>query len=546
MKPDEYPKPFSEQSAGHEPLHADTSSLQQVPATSSPADHLNPAAGSERGTPAGHPDLTDQPGTFTQSLMVQTPAARRKMLFALMVPLFMALVAVSVVNVGMTPIGHSLHAETSQLQWVVSGYALAFAVFLVSAGRLGDATGRRRVFVSGVALFTIGSLASGLAPTADFLIAARLLQGLGSGLLNPQTTGIIQQQFSGQARAKAYGMFGTTVAVATMVGPLFGGILIRSFGESLGWRMMFLVNVPIGIIGIVLAILWLPNDRRTAATRPGQVKTKTDLDPAGSLLMAVAIFAIMWPFVERSAGAINWIALPIGLALFWGFIVWENRYKGRGREPMLDTSLFKEEAFRNGILIVGLYFLGGTSVWLIVAVYMQTHLGQSALTAAMIGLPASILSGILAPVAGRYVLRAGRRLIMGGIALMLVALAGTVVVMWNIESGALPVWTAAIPLSLVGAAGGMTISPNQTLTMKSVSPRISGVAGGVMSLGQRIGTAVGTALIPGIMFSFADAGRGWTLGFAASFGAIFVLMIFGLVFTIKDRRREVREQQAAG
>lgn len=539
MKPEDFPRPVSEHSAGHEPLHTDTRSLQHVESTAGPTLTEAPAqaAPSSQQTP-------EEPGTFTRSIMVQDPKRQRKMILALMVPLFMALVAVSVVNVAMTPISRSLNADTSQVQWVVSGYALAFAVFLVSAGRLGDATGRRRVFITGIVLFTLGSLGSGLAPSADFLIAARLLQGFGSGLLNPQTTGIIQQQFSGQARAKAYGMFGTTVAIATMVGPLLGGVLIRTFGEAVGWRMMFLINVPIGIIAIIFARLWLPNDRRTAENTPHGVRSKTDLDPVGSLLMTVAIFAIMWPFVERSAGAINWVALPIGLLLLWGFIIWENRYKSRGREPMLNMSLFSEEAFRNGILIVGLYFLGSTSVWLIVPVYMQSHLGETALVAALISLPASLLSGILAPIAGRYVLRAGRRIIMGGIALMMVGLATSVVVMWNVESGALPVWAAAVSLSLVGAAGGLTISPNQTLTMKSVSPRISGVAGGVMSLGQRIGTAVGTALIPGIMFSLTDAGKGWNIAFAASFAAIFVLMVFGLIFTIKDRRRELREQAA--
>lgn len=467
-----------------------------------------------------------------------------KVLLALMVPLFMALVAVSVVNVAMTPMARSLSASSSQIQWVVSGYALAFAVFLVSAGRLGDATGRRRVFVTGVLLFILGSLGSGLAPNVESLIVARLIQGFGAGLFNPQTTGIIQELFTGQARAKAYAMFGTTVAIATMVGPLLGGILIRMFGDSTGWRMMFLINVPIGILGIIFALMWLPDDRLISLEGVEEKRARIDLDPVGSVLMTLAILALMWPFVQRGAGLATWAFLPLGAILAWVFVRWENSYKAAKKQPMLNMELFTEEAFRNGILTVGIYFLGGTSVWLIVAVYMQTHLGQSALYAALIGLPTSIISAIVAPIAGHYVLRAGRRMVIAGIITMIASMLGSIGVVWLIENGNAQPWTLAVPLVLVGVAGGLVISPNQTLTMKSVPPRVSGVAGGLMSLGQRLGTAVGTALIPGIMFGLTDAGYHWNTAFTASFMAIVVLMFAGLYFAVKDRKREVREQLA--
>ncbi|WP_346843322.1 MFS transporter [uncultured Rothia sp.] len=471
----------------------------------------------------------------------QPAISSKKLLSALLIPLFMALLAVSVVNVALTPIGNSLGASSSQTQWVVSGYALAFGVPLVAAGRFGDATGRRRMFILGITTFTVGSLISGLAPNVEVLIAARVLQGLGSGFLNPQTTGIIQSNFSGQARARAYGMFGTVVALAVIVGPVMGGFLIQLFGESLGWRMMFLVNVPIGLLGIFFGLKWLPNDRHKAEINPA--RKHMDLDPVGMITLAVATLAVLFPFVQRSQNLLIWALLPAGILLLVFFVVWESRYKKAGRPPMVDMDLIKEPAFRNGILIVTLYFLGNTSVWLIVPVYLQSHMHQSALVAASIGIPSSILSAFAAPWAGKRVLGAGRRMVMAGFICSMLSIAGAMAMIGPVESGAVPVWALAIPLLLLGAGGGLVISPNQTLTLKSVPTNISGVAGGILSLGQRMGTAIGTALIPSIMYGMVAAGYHWNIGFAAAFGGILVLLAVGLSVTFLDRRREVAENQ---
>lgn len=467
-----------------------------------------------------------------------TTSSPRKLMAALLTPLFMALMAISVVNVALTPIGNSLNAGSSQTQWVVSGYALAFGVPLVAAGRIGDATGRRRIFMIGVSFFTLGSLLSAIAPTIEILIAARVLQGLGAGFFNPQTTGIIQANFTGQARARAYGMFGTVVALAVIVGPVLGGFLIQIFGDSLGWRMMFLVNVPIGLAGLLLARLWVPNDRPSA---PSAQRARLDLDPVGMTTLALAIFAVLFPFVERSGNPLVWAVLPIGLALIAIFIAWEKRYKKAGRPPMLDIDLVTKPAFRNGIMIVTLYFLGNTSVWLVIPIYVQNHLGQSALTAALITIPSSLLSAFAAPWAGRRVLAMGRRIVMLGFGLSLTSIVATMLTVTPVEQGLLPVWALAVPLILIGAGGGLVISPNQTLTLASVPPAISGVAGGVLSLGQRMGTAIGTAIIPSILYGLVESGAHWNVGLIASFGAIVLTLSLGLAFTVADRRRELRE-----
>ncbi|WP_245822416.1 MFS transporter [Brachybacterium avium] len=427
-----------------------------------------------------------------------TPAVRRKPLLAvLLAPLFMALIAVSVINVGLTAIAEGLEADTGELQWVISGYALAFGMLLVPAGRAGDATGRRRMFIIGVGVFTAGSLLSGFAPSADMLNLARILQGLGSGLLNPQTVALIQQHFRGHDRARAFALLATTAAVATAAGPVFGGLLIQILGPEWGWRWMFLMNAPIGVIAILGALKYIPDDRARGKGRP-------DLDPVGAVLLCLAILCIMLPFLERGVSVLVWLSFPVGLLILGVWWVWERRYKRRGRSPMVDTAIFANQAFRNGILIVAVYFLGATSVWIIVPLYLQMHLGHTAFEASLMGVPSSFAAAISSQALGKRVLTYGRRMVIVGFGVAFVGLAATAVMTGFVENGAVAFWWLAVPLTLMGLSQGMTISPNQTLTLNSVDPRFGGVAGGILQLGQRTGAAIGTAMIPGIIFSLTE------------------------------------------
>lgn len=460
------------------------------------------------------------------------PPIRRKALLAvLLMPLFMALIAVSVINVALPAIRESLGADSESLQWVLSGYALSFGLLLVPAGRLGDATGRRRILLVGIILFTAGSLLAGLAPDVLTLNLARLLQGVGSGLLNPQTIGLIQQHFRGQDRARAFAALGTTVAVATAVGPVIGGLLIQMLGPGPGWRWMFLVNVPIGILAVIGALRFVPDDRVRRAGR-------ADLDPAGTILLAIAILLIMLPFLERGGGALLWMTVPAGLLVLGGWWAWEARYKRLHRAPMVDPAIFANRAFRNGMAIVAIYFLGATSIWIVVPLYLQVHLGHSAFQASIIGLPSSICAAIASQMAGRYVLRFGRRLVIAGFIVAITGLIGTALLSLPVESGVVSFWLLALPLSLIGVSQGMTISPNQTLTLNSVDPRYGGVAGGILQLGQRMGAAVGTAMIPGILFGLTESGTSWSEAFIVAMTMIVVLAVAALGLSVIDRQRE--------
>ncbi|MDO5662844.1 MAG: MFS transporter [Brachybacterium sp.] len=474
--------------------------------------------------------MTDAPPPAPQQ---ERPVNRRRLLAVILAPLFMALVAVSVINVALPAIGESLEASSTGMQWVISGYALAFGVLLVPAGRAGDATGRRRMLLIGVGVFTLGSLLSGLAPNTGTLNASRILQGLGSGLLNPQAVGIIQQYFRGQDRARAFAFFGTTVAVATAVGPVLGGLLIELLGTEWGWRWMFLMNVPIGVVTIVLGLRWIPDDK-VRVRRP-------DLDPVGTVLLGLAILGVMLPFLERGATHLVWLTLPLGLVLLVGWAHWEDRYKARGRAPMVDLAIFSQKAFRNGILIIAVFFLGATSIWIIIPLYLQMHLGYTAFQTALIGLPSAIAAMISSQVSGRYVLTLGRRLVTWGFGISFAGLGVVALMAGFIESGAIPFWTLTLPLMLMGISQGMTIAPNQTLTLNAVDPRFGGVAGGILSLGQRLGAAIGTAVIPGILFSLTESGAPWTEAFTI---AIVVIMSMILLATFVSARDRVRERTA--
>lgn len=480
----------------------------------------------EPTTKEQQPDLADGGYSLRES---------RKMLVVLLLPLFMALVAISVINVALPAMRDSLDASSSSIQWVISGYALAFGVLLVPAGRAGDVLGRRRMLLFGVALFVLGSLGAGLAPNVLTLNISRAVQGFGSGFINPETIGLMQQYFRGKARAQAFALMGTTVAVATAIGPVIGGLLIQVLGNDTGWRWMFLMNVPLGIATILMGLRWLPDDR----VRVGK---RIDLDPVGTTLLALSVLALMLPFMERSIGAVIWVFIPVGLALLFAFVRWEIHYKHAGRPPMVDLKIFTSEPFRNGILVIAAYFMGATSIWILVPLYLQTHLHHSAFEASIVGLPSSVAAMFSSQIAGRYVLQLGRRMVIAGFAVAFVALAGVVAVAGPIESGTLPYWAFAFPLMLIGVSQGMTISPNQTLTLASVDPKFGGVAGGILSLGQRVGTAIGTALIPGILFALTEGGTSWPASFRTSMAVIMALTLVAMGFSVYDRKREKAEE----
>lgn len=470
------------------------------------------------------------------------PDPRRwRVLAVLIVALFMSLVGVSIVNVALPSIQSALDATQSQLQWVLSGYALTFGVGLVSAGRAGDIFGRGPLFIAGVALFTVSSVAAGLAPDALSLNVARAAQGIGSGLLSPQAVGMIQHYFRGAERGRAFGIFGSAVGVSVAIGPLLGGLLIEAAGPEQGWRWTFLINIPVGVIAILLAWLWIPRPlfNRHLPADPAVPRHSHDLDPVGAVLLGLAVLAVLLPFVEAESYPAVWLSLPLGLGIVVLWLWWERRYKERGNSPMVDLAIFRTPSFANGSLLITLYFMGITSVWVLVALYMQDGLGHTALESGFVGLPSSVLSAFAALWGGRNVARYGRRVVIGGMYSAILGLLLSMLVVWLRAAGYASEWWLLLTLSFVGIAQGSVISPNQTLTLADVPLRYAGSSGGIMQTGQRIGTSVGIAVITAVAFGVLSV-TSWAVAFSTGFAVIIVVVILALLIAYADLRQRRR------
>ena len=411
---------------------------------------------------------------------------------------FMALLDVSIVNVAIPSMRTGLHTTQSAIQWVVSGYALAFGLTLVAGGRLGDAYGRRRLMLIGLLAFVVTSAGVGLAPNVALVIAARLLQGASAGLLTPQNSGLIQQLFRGAERGKAFGLFGLTVSVSAASGPVLGGLIIALAGTDIGWRYLFLINVPIGILAAGLVMRLVPD--RTERTRDA-----ARLDVVGAALLGLAVLCLLYPVVRVESSAYGALPVLIGVPLFgWAFVRWERRLVASGRAPLLDVSLLgRLPGYANGMGVGALYFTGYTGTLLVLSIYLQEELALSALHTGLLMAPFALGSAISAPLTGRVVTRAGRIVTVVALTTTMAGIAVAAVLIPHQGNGTL--WLVCVPtLLFTGLGGGAVISPNMTLSLSEVPPRMGGAAGGALQTGQRIGTAIGAAIL---MTVYGFAGR---------------------------------------
>jgi EmrB/QacA subfamily drug resistance transporter len=406
---------------------------------------------------------------------------------------FMVLLDVSIVNVALPSIERDLAVSAMTAQWVISGYGLAVGLALVPAGRLGDSVGRRRMFLIALSAFVLSSALTGAAPTADLLIAARLIQGLAGGMLIPQNSGLIQELFQGAERGRAFGILGSTIGIATAAGPVIGGLILGIPGPD-AWRWVFYVNVPIGVIALLLAARLLP-----ATTRAGW--HGIDLDLLGSLLLGGGVLALLIPVVDAADGGLSrlWWLWVVGASLLALFSWWETRTAGRGRQPLLDPRLRNTPGYVAGSVIGLVYFIGFTGVWLVLALYLQDGLGYSPLRSGLSVTPFAIGVASSAVIAGRLVPRFGRWLTLCGLTAMVVGLLTTAMLLRH-TAAASAQWVMIGPLVVAGVGGGMVTSPNVTLTLENVPVRMAGAAGGALQTVQRIGAAIGTATLATIFY----------------------------------------------
>ncbi len=403
---------------------------------------------------------------------------------------FMSLLDVTIVNVALPTMRAGLETTTGTIQWVVSGYALAFGLTLVSGGRLGDAHGRRRLMLVGLTGFIVASALVGFAPNAETAIAARLAQGAAAGLLTPQSSGLIQQLFRGAERGRAFGMFGFTVALSSAAGPVLGGLIIALAGEEQGWRWLFWVNVPIGLVALVAIARLVPGQPPAEQRDPGR------LDLVGAALLGLAVLSVLYPVIRAESGArLPLLIMLAAPALVLAFVRWERRMRERGHAPLLDVGLLSRlPGYGIGLAIGTLYFSGFTGIFLVLSVHAQDALGLSALQTGVLLTPFALGAAATSPVAGRLVSTYQRGLTVTSLSVMMTGVLLAALLAPGRTGDAL--WWTLVPcLLLAGLGGGGVISPNFTLTLAEVPPRMGGAAGAALQTGQRIGSSLGAALL---------------------------------------------------
>jgi EmrB/QacA subfamily drug resistance transporter len=459
---------------------------------------VTPRQTPERGRPLRSlPDAPAAPARRATAGLASTATPNPKRWHALAVSqaaAFMSLLDVSIVNVALPSIERDLGASAGSVQWVVSGYALTFGLVLVAAGRLGDLFGRRRMFLIALSAFVVTSGLSGAAPNITLLIAARLLQGIAGGMLIPQNSGLIQDLFRGAERGRAFGILGATVGLSTACGPVIGGLILSAFPGPDGWRWVFYVNLPIGVLALLLAARLVPSTTR--GDRRG-----LQLDLAGALLLGASVLSLLLPVVMAETGGLGswWPLFGLAGLLLATFAWWEMHTARRGRQPLLDPRLAHTPGYPAGSVIGLAYYSGFTGIWLVLALFFQDGLGYSPLRSGLAVTPFALAMAVSAVIAGRLVPRIGRWLTVFGLTATIVGLAVVALVLGK-TTGQVTAWMVAGPLFLAGLGGGMVTSPNVTLTLQEVPVSMAGAAGGALQTAQRIGSAVGTAVLATVYY----------------------------------------------
>ncbi|WOF22876.1 MFS transporter [Microbacterium betulae] len=439
------------------------------------------------------------------------------------------------VNVALPSIEDALGASSTELQLVVAGYVLTFGLALVPAGRIGDQRSRRTLFIVGLTVFTLMSLACALAPTSEALLAARLAQGVGAGIQMPQALGLIQALFQGAERARAFGVFGVMVGITMAIGPTLGGLAIAIGGPEDGWRGIFWMNVPLALATLALAI-WLLPRTRTASTR------RLELDPVGLLLFGAAVLTLLWPFLFTTGSPdddpARWWLLVVFVVAATVFAAWERRYAASGRQPLIPPRLFRILSYRNGMILASAYFAANPAMLLLTTLYLQHGIGLAPVFAGMVSISFALLSAATAWIGGRLIDRIGRPLVVWGLVTVLAGV-GLLVLATLVTPAAATPWAMAAAMAVAGVGGGLVMTPNQTLTLAEIPVRQAGSAGSVGQLGQRIGGAVGTAVGLSFFYSsiYEETGSGESTDLAVyqhayAFGMLAVALFVALALAV--------------
>ena len=490
--------------------------------------------------------MTEQPAasatTSPRGALPSSEVPRRswEALIVLLAGMFIALLDTTIVNVALPTIRTSLDASESTLSWIISGYALAFGLALIPAGRVGDRIGHKWVFSTGIALFTLASAACGLAQSDTQLVIFRVIQGLAGGIFVPAVTAFIQLLFPGRVRGKAFAIMGAVIGVSSALGPIAGGLIIQAFGETSGWRLVFGVNLPIGVATLVAAALLLPKKQ------PADEVVRAGIDWVGLVLLTAGLVALLVPLIEgqdRGWPLWTYLTLVAGGLLIMAFAFWEVRHTKRGHSPLVPPHLFSHPSLhRRGDPGAGL--LRGLHQHLLHPFHPLAD--RSGPQCAGVGCgfhPVRHGSIIASARSNQLAQRLGRTVLVIGTALVTVGLVWLWLVLRYSDPAGLTHWDLLLPLFIAGLGNGAFIAPNAQFIIATVDRSEAGAASGVVSTMQRVGSAVGIAIIGSVLFGsltitgpdtvasgFTDAAAD-----AMAVSAAFSLAAMLLVFVLPNR-----------
>lgn len=405
----------------------------------------------------------------------------------------MILVDSTIVTVATPAIVESLHADVNSVVWVTSAYLLAYAVPILITGRLGDQFGQRRLYLAGLTIFTLASLWCGLTGTIEMLILARAVQGFGASMMTPQTMAIITRIFPADRRGRAMSLWGATAGVATLVGPILGGILV----DSLGWEWIFFINLPVGILGLVLAIRLVPH----LSTH------RHKLDWLGVVLSGTGLFCLVFGIQEGHqydwgtiSGPISvWGLIILGLLLITAFLIWQWRNQN---EPLLPLSLFKDRNFSLANIGISTMSLAITALGFPFMLYAQLVRGMSPTEASLLFAPMALASIVLANPVGKWTDRYHPRLLAGfGYAAVAVAFFWQTQVM----TADVEIWKLVLPLILLGIGSAFVWAPTSTTANRNLPLKQAGAGAGVYNANRQVGAVIGSAAVAVLMDSRLSA-----------------------------------------
>lgn len=452
----------------------------------------------------------------------------------------MDLMDTTVVLVALPAVERTLGADSTELQWVVGAYTLTFAVALVTAGRIGDIVGRRRMVLIGIACFTVASVACGLAPTIELLIAGRVLQALSGAFILTQGLSIFQVAFPPAERAKILALFGAVTGFSSMIGPLVGGLLVDADIAGLGWRPIFLINVPLGIITFIGAAKYV---RESKSDHP------PTLDLKGVALLTVALLAVLYPLVQGREHDWPWwtYALMIAsLPVFALFACQQSALSRRGGTPLVQPGLVRLRSFVAGLVVLLVIMSALTSMYFVFTIYLQSGVGFGALETGLIGTISAVATLAAASVSTVLAARFGPRVLTAGAVLMAI---GQLVFIWSITNAPPDVtgWYFVPALMVSGAGIGLLVAPAIDIVLERVPVADAGAASGVLNTAEQLGAAIGVAIVGTVLFSRvadafedgADPFRAFTTAASGALWVNFSALVLGAVMTYLIPRKRI-------